>query len=442
MERQSSEEGRNGVRNDGPASADDDTIRAQQRPTHEAAKPTFQEGSDRFLTDSSGSDSSLKPSANYSNRDNHSTNTKLNSVQSAPQQPLRENMIDAAVAFLKNPRIKSSPLDQKISFLLQKKGLTEAELEIALTRAGFSNSTRSSRESAANRNSEYGSQSRPPSNPSVPHYVPYTPATNQGFLSLRAIGLIVFVCMSIHSVVSYLIKKFMARFYWPEKSTLAQRITALEAQVRATERLVSSQVGEFLEALNLVKKCLKIQKKEYEDSQKLLVLQQEEGDYKLSELKKSISTLRHLLPTIPTNSQLSTHPSNFKLQNEYWAEVKNELQSLKNTIKLLSQSGQLKAPARLQPLTTSKAIHPELSPTESPSISSNACQTSTLASVNDNNQNDKCIPESLRSPDNFKKIGIPPWQREQTDSSSSPSLTLQAAAGHSDPPPSSENCES
>ncbi|XP_078487335.1 peroxisomal membrane protein PEX14-like [Ciona intestinalis] len=49
----------------------------------------------------------------------------------------RENLISTAVKFLQNPQTQSSPLDQKKKFLVSK-GLTENEIEIAVSRSNIS----------------------------------------------------------------------------------------------------------------------------------------------------------------------------------------------------------------------------------------------------------------------------------------------------------------
>lgn len=46
----------------------------------------------------------------------------------------RESVIQSAVDFLKDPRVQSSPLANKVAFL-EKKGLTSQEIEEAMSRA-------------------------------------------------------------------------------------------------------------------------------------------------------------------------------------------------------------------------------------------------------------------------------------------------------------------
>ncbi|KAJ2083164.1 peroxisomal membrane protein pex14 [Coemansia sp. RSA 988] len=52
----------------------------------------------------------------------------------SPQQALREDIIESAVRFLSDPKVQSSTLAKKVSFL-ETKGLSNAEIEDALSRA-------------------------------------------------------------------------------------------------------------------------------------------------------------------------------------------------------------------------------------------------------------------------------------------------------------------
>jgi peroxin-14 len=49
--------------------------------------------------------------------------------------PVREDVLASAVAFLRNPKVQESPLARRIAFL-ESKGLTAAEVQEALARAG------------------------------------------------------------------------------------------------------------------------------------------------------------------------------------------------------------------------------------------------------------------------------------------------------------------
>jgi len=61
-------------------------------------------------------------------------------TQAVGSENPRAGMIATAVKFLQNPKVQSSPLDQKKSFL-QKKGLTDEEIQMAIDQSGVSNIT-------------------------------------------------------------------------------------------------------------------------------------------------------------------------------------------------------------------------------------------------------------------------------------------------------------
>jgi peroxin-14 len=47
----------------------------------------------------------------------------------------REDLVNSAVSFLRDPSVASSPLDKRIAFL-QSKNLTQEEIDLSLARAG------------------------------------------------------------------------------------------------------------------------------------------------------------------------------------------------------------------------------------------------------------------------------------------------------------------
>lgn len=59
----------------------------------------------------------------------------LGSLDKGPVS-LREDLIDKAVGFLTHPKVQDTPLSRKREFLREKKGLTEAEIDEAIKRAG------------------------------------------------------------------------------------------------------------------------------------------------------------------------------------------------------------------------------------------------------------------------------------------------------------------
>lgn len=61
------------------------------------------------------------------------------SASTPAKQPIREDVVASCVSFLNHPKVKQAPLSQKMAFL-QKKGLTNEEIQEALTRANSTSS--------------------------------------------------------------------------------------------------------------------------------------------------------------------------------------------------------------------------------------------------------------------------------------------------------------
>jgi len=62
---------------------------------------------------------------------------KSSPIESIGVKPIREEVVSSSANFLNHPKVKSSPQEQKISFL-QKKGLTQEEIDEALKRSNTS----------------------------------------------------------------------------------------------------------------------------------------------------------------------------------------------------------------------------------------------------------------------------------------------------------------
>jgi hypothetical protein len=94
---------------------------------------------------SSGGDSLADPTANCnsnsnSNNSNNYNNANGDAFSTSNATPIRESVVENAVNFLTNPRIRSAPASQKTEFL-QKKGLSSSEITEALKRASAVTST-------------------------------------------------------------------------------------------------------------------------------------------------------------------------------------------------------------------------------------------------------------------------------------------------------------
>ncbi|KAI9469500.1 peroxisomal membrane protein pex14 [Coemansia sp. RSA 989] len=100
--------------------------------------------------------------------------TEAQQAETGAQQALREDIIESAVRFLQDPKVQTSTLAKKISFL-ETKGLTNAEIEDALARAKgeaqqptHGNTAVAANSTGAGAGYGYAQQMRPPAPPRPP----------------------------------------------------------------------------------------------------------------------------------------------------------------------------------------------------------------------------------------------------------------------------------
>eukprot|EP01117_Protostelium_nocturnum_P017339 TRINITY_DN704_c0_g1_i1.p1 TRINITY_DN704_c0_g1~~TRINITY_DN704_c0_g1_i1.p1 ORF type:complete len:446 (+),score=218.80 TRINITY_DN704_c0_g1_i1:132-1469(+) len=120
---------------------------------------------------SNAADFSNEPSQQQQSRSAPSSSDSNSNSQPTPAPAkLREDLVASSVNFLNHPKVKPSPLTQKTSFL-QKKGLTQEEINEAFRRVGESSPSDSS--SQGNRNQSNGGYvNSPSSQQNQPYYPP------------------------------------------------------------------------------------------------------------------------------------------------------------------------------------------------------------------------------------------------------------------------------
>jgi len=95
----------------------------------------------------------------------------------ADVKPLREDMVESAVKFLKDPKVISSPLGKKIAFL-ESKGLSSEEIQEAISRTSSNTTSSNSTPSVktTNSHSNHVATVSPPPLPPAPYpYQMYPP---------------------------------------------------------------------------------------------------------------------------------------------------------------------------------------------------------------------------------------------------------------------------
>ncbi|CAG5117997.1 unnamed protein product [Candidula unifasciata] len=176
--------------------------------------------------------------------DGESTESRLNGDGSkeilAPTEGPRENLISTAVKFLQNPKVMSSPLYQKKAFL-EKKGLTQEEINIAIQRSGVKETALEA--APGQENAAVYQPGGFGLNPQVPpgYYAPI-PASS-GWARARDLTVSTVVVAS----VSYAVYQLFQTYLRPRlfgKSFEERRLEKLERRILEIEKSVADSLAE------------------------------------------------------------------------------------------------------------------------------------------------------------------------------------------------------
>lgn len=253
-------------------------------------------------------------------------------------------------------------------------------------------------------------------------YQPPPPQAVQVMPNLRAIALLVVLCVGVGSTLYHLFKRYVLSYWFPKKVNVAEKIEQLESKLTKATELAQTQATEAREAVIVVRNFLENQVTDWSERQRLEELRHTQDEQKLSELKKEVSTVRHLLPSV---GHFSRTVKASALQTDVVDEIKNELVALKNAIKSLVSdrstgrlSGSGAAPST--PVSTSSStILPEQPTEPTPSAVANAAPApaDSLAAA----------PASTASSATGSRRTLPSWMRNgQPNSSTLPSWQLEA----------------
>ncbi|BFZ23212.1 hypothetical protein BsWGS_26250 [Bradybaena similaris] len=219
--------------------------------------------------------------------DGESTESTLNGDGSkeilAPAEGPRENLISTAIKFLQNPKVMSSPLYQKKAFL-EKKGLTQQEINIAIQRSGVKETA-----SEASPGQESVAVYQPGafgSSPQVPpgYYAPFPAAS--GWARARDLTMSTVVIAS----VSYAVYQLFQTYVRPRlfgKSFEERRLEKLENRILEIEKSVADSLVETNKILAGIQESLNKQHTQMAISS---------GELRgVSDLKADIASLKGLL---------------------------------------------------------------------------------------------------------------------------------------------------
>lgn len=383
---------------------------------------------------------------------------------------LRSDIVREAVEFLTNPRVASAPTATKRRFLTERKGLTEAEADEAFRRAQASTLC-IDRFSFLTPKIDFGpiSDSKPhldpapaaSSAPQVPappmagapqYYGPPVVYQQQPPIpvgpSLKSIALIVVLGVGAASIIIQLFRKYIWAYWFPKKNPLAEKIDFLEGKLLAAHELIAAQAAETKDAMVVLRSFLESQVTDWSERSRLESLKSAQDLKNISDLKREVSSVRHLIPSVST---LSRSAKSTVMQSDVLDEIKNELASLKNAVKSIvsnvpSGSNLVRLSSTALPSSVAVAPAVEAAPeASSPVPAANVLDASATASsapvaapMASNPLNNSTSKRALPGWMQQSQKSLPSWQMQdkaegKTEGSPSPSPEPTEVAA---PPPS------
>ncbi|GFR97290.1 peroxisomal biogenesis factor 14 [Elysia marginata] len=302
----------------------------------------------------------------------------------APAEGPRENLINTAVKFLQNPKVMSSPLYQKKAFL-EKKGLTQVEIDLAVQRAGVVETA-----SAAQPNQQ-PQQMGPPQvyQPGVvPPYYPIPPQS--GWARARDLTMTTVVVASVSYAVYQLFQKYL-RPWLLGKSEQERRLERIEQEVKVIQSMHAS-LAQIASTLTSVQAALSEQQE-----QKYLrpwLLGKSEQERRLERIEQEIKVIQSMHASLAqiASTLTSVHAALSEQQEQHVttrgelqgiSDLKSDIASLKG---LMLNKNQFPALPTTTPVLPSwqrapaSSATPSAPPSSSSSSSSKEPPASTLAS--------------------------------------------------------------
>ncbi|SNX83530.1 related to PEX14 - peroxisomal protein involved in protein import - peroxin [Melanopsichium pennsylvanicum] len=239
---------------------------------------------------------------------------------SAASGPIRPDMVSSAVSFLSDPKVQSSTMSQRVSFL-ETKGLRPAEIDEAMRQANASQAQSSGYSSYA-------------SVPPAPYYqnapnAPYPNATTQQQgRDWRDWFIMAVVSGTIGYGVISLAKKYLMPHLQPPNANVleadldaltakydevASQLQALDAQTLAVKQGLDEQKAEVEKSIKEVEDCVKSVKEN-----------EKRRDGELDRIKDDVEGIRKELGSLFEKSK--------QAQTNSLSELQSELKSLKSLL--------------------------------------------------------------------------------------------------------------
>ncbi|KND03142.1 uncharacterized protein SPPG_02205 [Spizellomyces punctatus DAOM BR117] len=252
---------------------------------------------------------------------------------------VREDIVQSAVRFLKDPKVQESPLAKRIAFL-ETKGLSADEIEEAMSRTSGSSSSGATSAAVAN-----GAPPLPPSGPAgyaqsgaypvvynaagYPQPVAYGPpqAVVQPYTwkdyTLGAVGAI----GAGYGVYTLAKRYLLPLLSFPSEKSLEASNAQIASQLESTSsvlEVVKEETSEVMKAVDA--QAVKVSKalEGMVDTLKALREKDERRDKELEELKGDIDSIRDMIPKMLDKTKES--------QTAVISDLQTEIKSLKNLL--------------------------------------------------------------------------------------------------------------
>uniref|UniRef100_A0A6B2LF10 Peroxisomal membrane protein PEX14 n=1 Tax=Arcella intermedia TaxID=1963864 RepID=A0A6B2LF10_9EUKA len=233
---------------------------------------------------------------------------------------VREEYIKNAVDFLTDPRIVTSSDDKKRKFLTSK-GLTNEEIEEAYKRAGVKPSS-----------PDPPTQPQaPPTYPQAPSYpspsVPVRPplaypkrAPQEIEIPWKTMAFVVLWMSTLSSVMFHFIRKYIVPLFWKPKKentekNYVEQMALIHQQVTTLSKQQLQLSSDIKDSLVLVKEYLVKMETANTTNKLFLQYKESEEETKLASLKKEISEIKFLVPTLIQKKEAETKELKEKLSD-------------------------------------------------------------------------------------------------------------------------------
>ncbi|KAI9322455.1 peroxisomal membrane anchor protein conserved region-domain-containing protein [Dichotomocladium elegans] len=299
---------------------------------------------------------------------------------------MREDLVSSAVSFLSDPKVSSSPLAKKVSFL-ESKGMTTEEIEEALARVNGKSTGNgaiagSTTAPAGTLNSGLGHLQQPQAVGGGMVVAP--PVPQRPSYDWRDI----FVAAVLAGGISYgmwtLAKKLLGPWFQvPTQKDLDEDKAKLDAQFQAVEdslKELKQQTTDTLDTVASQSKKVDSSLQELETILKNLKLGDAERDVEFKGLKTDVEALKDLIPKL------------MDMNKEAQATILGELQNEVNSLKSLLMSRRPTTPSAPEQRNGADSPGSSIAPSHAASTSVTGLSTRLSNALNNTNNSPAGIP--------------------------------------------------